>query len=107
MENDNNIVVLITAGTDEEARRVAETLLEQRKAACVTIVPTVTSLFWWEGRIDSDHESLLIVKSKASLLAEIVSVVKEVHSYDVPEVIALPIMGGNPGYLNWIGEVTQ
>ena len=107
MENDNNIVVLITAGTDEEARRVAETLLEQRKAACVNIVPTVTSLFWWEGRIDSDHESLLIVKSKASLLAEIVSVVKEVHSYDVPEVIALPIMGGNPGYLNWIGEVTQ
>ena len=107
MEHDQNIVIFITTGTDEEARRVAEALLEQRKAACVTIVPTVTSLFWWEGRIDSDQESLLIVKSKASLLDEIVSLVKEVHSYDVPEVIALPIIGGNSDYLSWIGEQTQ
>jgi len=107
MEHDQNIVILITAGTDGEARRVAEALLEKRKAACVTIVPTVTSLFWWEDRIDSDQESLLVVKSKASLLDEIVSLVKEIHTYDVPEVIALPIIGGNPDYLDWIGQETQ
>jgi len=107
MKNDQNIVIFITTGTDGEARRVAEALLEQRKAACVNIVPTVTSLFWWENRIDSDQESLLIVKSKASLLDEIVSLVKGIHSYDVPEVIALPIIGGNADYLQWIGKVTQ
>ena len=107
MENDENIVIFITTGTDGEARRVAEALLEQRKAACATIVPTVTSLFWWEDRIDSNQESLLIVKSKASLLDEIVSLVKGVHSYDVPEVIALPIIGGNSDYLSWIGKETQ
>ena len=107
MENDQNIVIFITTGTDGEARRVAEVLLEQRKASCINIVPTVTSLFWWKGRIESDQESLLIVKSKASLLDEIVSLVKGVHSYDVPEVIALPIIGGNPDYLNCIGEETQ
>ncbi len=107
MEYDQNIVIFITTGTNGEARQVAEALLEQRKAACVTIVPTVTSLFWWEDRIDSDQESLLIVKSKASLLDEIVSLVKGVHSYDVPEVIALPIIGGNSDYLSWIGEQTQ
>ena len=107
MEHDQNIVIFITTGTDGEARRVAEVLLEQRKAACVTIVPTVTSLFWWEDRIDSDRESLLVVKSKASLLDEIVSLVKGVHSYDVPEVIALPIIGGNSDYLDWITEQTK
>ena len=107
MNNDQNVVVLITAGTDGEARQIAGALLEQRKAACVNIVPAVTSLFWWEGRIDSGQESLLIVKSKASLFDEIVSLVKEIHSYDVPEVIALPVMGGNPDYLNWLGEETQ
>jgi periplasmic divalent cation tolerance protein len=107
MENDQNIVIFITTGTDGEARRVAEVLLEQRKASCINIVPTVTSLFWWKDRIESNQESLLIVKSKASLLDEIVSLVKGVHSYDVPEVIALPIIGGNPDYLNWIGEETQ
>jgi periplasmic divalent cation tolerance protein len=107
MENDQNIVIFITTGTDGEARQVAEALLDQRKAACVNIVPTVRSLFWWEDRIDSDQESLLIVKSRASLLDEIVRLVKGVHSYDVPELIALPIIGGNPEYLNWIGEETQ
>ena len=97
METDQNIVIFITTGTDGEARRVAEALLEQRKAACVNIVPAVTSLFWWEDRIDSDEESLLIVKSKASSLNEIVSLVKGIHSYDVPEGIALPIIV-SPGY---------
>ena len=107
MENDQKVVIFITAGTDEEANRLAEVLLKQRKAACVNIVPKVSSHFWWEGHLDSDQESLLIVKAKASLLDEIVALVKEVHTYDVPEVIALPIIGGNPDYLEWIGKELQ
>jgi periplasmic divalent cation tolerance protein len=108
MENRENVVIFITTGTDEEAHKVAEALLKNKDAACVNIVPRIRSLFWWHDKLDSAQESLLIVKSKASLLSEIVRLVKQVHSYDVPEVIALPIIGGNPDYLDWIGkEVKQ
>jgi periplasmic divalent cation tolerance protein len=79
-------------------------LLKHRRAACVNIVPTVSSWFWWEGKIESDRECLLIVKTKASALEELVGLVREVHSYDVPEIIALPILGGNPDYLDWIAK---
>ena len=74
------IVVLITTGTPEEAQRIAAVLLEQRKAACVNIIPQVSSRFWWKGKLDSAEESLLIVKTRASLLDEVVSLVKQVHS---------------------------
>jgi len=108
MENRENVVIFITTGTDEEAHRIANMLLNQKKVACVNILPKVRSLFWWQDKLDSAQESLLIVKTRASLLSEIVSMVREVHSYDVPEVIALPIIGGNPDYLEWIGkEVKQ
>ena len=108
MENRENVVIFITAGTDEEAHRIANMLLNQRKVACVNILPKVRSLFWWQDKLDSAQESLLIVKTRVSLLNEIVSLVREIHSYDVPEVIALPIIGGNPDYLEWIGkEVRQ
>ena len=100
------IVVLITAASEEEARNIASVLLEQKKAACVNIVPTVESHFWWKGKRESEKESLLIVKSKASLLPAIIEAVKKAHSYEVPEIIALPITGGNEDYLEWIdGEV--
>ena len=96
------IVIFITVGAEEEGRSIAERLLNQRKVACVNIVPKVESLFWWQGKLDSDQERLLIIKTKASLLAEIVRLVKEIHSYEVPEIIALPIIGGNEDYLKWI-----
>ena len=107
MENEEKVVIYITTGTDEEARKVAEELLKQRKAACVSILPGVSSIFWWQDKLDSAQEILLIVKTKASLVDEIVRLVTEIHSYDVPEIIALPIVGGNRDYLEWIGkEVT-
>ena len=96
------VVILITASTGEEAQQIADKLLAQRKAACVNIIPKVHSLFWWKGKLDSAEETVLIVKSRASLIDEIVSLVKEVHSYEVPEVIALPLVGGNQDYLNWM-----
>lgn len=104
MEKPAYIVVLITTGSAEEASKISNRLLEQKKAACVNIIPQIDSRFWWEGKIDSSQESLLIVKSKASLLPEIIKLVKEAHSYSVPEIIALPILGGNEDYLEWIGE---
>jgi periplasmic divalent cation tolerance protein len=104
MEELTYVVLLITASNIEEANKIAEVLLNQRKAACVNIVPGVSSLFWWQDKLDSAKESLLIVKTKASLLPEVISLVKGVHSYDVPEIIALPIVSGNQDYLEWIDK---
>ena len=98
------IVIFITASNSEEAHKIAKVLLSQRKAACVNIVSEISSLFWWQDKLDSAQESLLIVKTKASLLDQIVTLVKEVHSYEVPEIIALPIIGGNQDYLEWIDK---
>jgi periplasmic divalent cation tolerance protein len=102
MEASSCIVLLITTATAEEAQRISRVLLEQKKVACVNILPRVNSLFWWQGKLDSAEESLLIVKTKASQLSEIVPLVKELHSYDIPELIALPIIGGNQDYLEWM-----
>ncbi|HEY92669.1 MAG TPA: divalent-cation tolerance protein CutA [Dehalococcoidia bacterium] len=104
MEEFTYIVLFITTATTNEAQRISKVLLEQRKVACVNIVPRVNSLFWWENKLDLAHESLLIVKTKASLLNEVIRVVREIHSYDIPEIIALPIIGGNQDYLEWIGK---
>lgn len=101
------IVVFITAGSQEEARMIGDTLISQRKAACVNIIPQINSLFRWEGKIEDDRESLLLVKTRAELFPEVVDAVKSVHSYDVPEIIALPIVEGSQDYLKWIGEETE
>ena len=100
--NNAYVVLFITTEADEEAQLISNVLLEQKKAACVNIVPEVNSLFWWRGKIDSSRESLLVVKTKASLVDEVVQLVKRIHSSDVPEVIALPIVSGSRDYLDWI-----
>ena len=107
MQKADYVVVLTTATTDGEARDIAALLLERRKAACVNIVPGVNSYFWWQGRIDSGQESLLIIKTRASLIPEIVCLVKGCHSYQVPEIIALPIIGGSEDYLRWLDSEVQ
>lgn len=101
------VVVFITASSETEARRISEALLTQRKAACVNIIPRVNSSFWWQGNLESAAESLLIVKTRASLVNEVVALVKENHSDTVPEIIALPIIGGNPDYLEWIEKAVK
>jgi periplasmic divalent cation tolerance protein len=103
----NEIVVLITTSSEEEAREIAELLVNEKKAACVNIVPRVDSLFWWKDKLDSARESLLLAKTKASLFPEIISLVKEIHSYEVPEIIALPIIAGSEDYLKWLDIACQ
>jgi periplasmic divalent cation tolerance protein len=107
VEEQSKIVILITTSSEEEAHRIADQLLNQRKAACVNIMPKVDSLFWWQGKLDSAQETLLVIKTKASKLKEITELVKKVHSYEVPEVIALPIVGGNEDYLKWLDTTLE
>jgi periplasmic divalent cation tolerance protein len=106
MAESSYVVVLVTTGNFEEARRIADMLVQQRKAACVNIVPRVSSVYRWEGRIEQDEESLMVVKTRAELLPEVVDSVRAAHSYEVPEIIALPIAGGNRDYLDWLGTET-
>jgi periplasmic divalent cation tolerance protein len=104
MPEPDYIVVLITVKDPEEAQEIADALLERRQAACVNIVPEVDSHFWWQGRLDSAGENLLIVKTEKARLPDIIKSVKKLHSYEVPEIIALPIVGGSEEYLHWLGR---
>lgn len=101
------ILVLITAGSDEEAGRVAQALLESRLVACVNRVGGVRSDFWWKGELDHADEVLLIAKSRAELWPRILESVRTHHSYEVFEAIALPIIEGSPDYLQWIQQSTS
>jgi len=101
------IVVLITCPGKDEGERVADILLKERLASCVNIVPGVTSKFWWTGRIHTAEETLLLVKTKKSLLRELIRKVKAGHQYENPEIIALPIIGGSKEFTKWIDEETK
>lgn len=106
--NAQNVVIFITTAAGDEARTIANILLQHRKVACVNILPGVNSLFWWNGKIDAAEENLLVAKTTAPHIDDVVRLVKESHGYDVPEVIALPIVGGNRDYLEWMDrEVSQ
>ncbi|MBN1160447.1 MAG: divalent-cation tolerance protein CutA [Dehalococcoidales bacterium] len=106
MEQKKFIVVFITAKDPEEAQKIAQILVKRRQAACVNIVPEVNSHFWWKDKLEASEESLLIVKTKESLLPEVIKSVKRLHGYRIPEIIALPIVGGSRDYLEWIDSET-
>ena len=100
------LVVLMTAGSQEEADRIANTLVAEMLAACVNVLPGMTSVYRWEGEVQRDQEWLLVAKSTREALDDLVRRVQAIHSYDLPEIIALPIVGGSEGYLRWLdGEV--
>jgi periplasmic divalent cation tolerance protein len=99
-----HIVIFITSANKAEARRIAAALLEKKLVACANIVDNVLSFFWWKKKIDKASEVLMVAKSTGGKLARIVKVVRSLHSYAVPEIIALPIVGGNKDYLDWIDE---
>jgi periplasmic divalent cation tolerance protein len=96
MDEFSQVVIFVTAGSREEADVIADVL-----------IPAVDSHVRWEGELATEHEALLIIKTRASLVEEVTSLVKAVHSYDTPEIIALPIIGGNSEYLAWIDTETD
>ena len=107
MSSSECVVVLVTVPKVAEAEGIADALVGDRKAACVNVVPQVCSKFWWQGRIDSAEEALLVIKTRADLLDELIALVKRNHSYEVPEIVALPIIGGSQDYLDWLIEETE
>lgn len=96
------IIVLMTASTKEETVRIVCTLLEERLIACANIMDPVSSFFWWQGKIEEEKEVLVIMKSHETLFKKLSKRVMELHSYDTPEILALPIVNGSPSYLDWM-----
>ncbi|KAL2340014.1 hypothetical protein Fmac_007954 [Flemingia macrophylla] len=102
-----SIVVYVTVPNREAGRNLAESIVKEKLAACVNMVPGIESVYQWDGKIQTDSEELLIIKTRQSLLEALTEHVKSNHQYDVPEVISLPITGGNLKYLEWIKESTK
>jgi periplasmic divalent cation tolerance protein len=100
----NPIVIFGMAGSEQEASKIAEYLVNNRLAACVNIIPSIQSVYRWKGEINIDKEVLMIIKTDASRFLEIEQAVRSLHSYEVPELIAFPIQQGLKGYLDWIEE---
>lgn len=99
-------VILVTTGSEAEAETIATALLEERLVACVSILSPVRSLYRWEGKIADDREWLLVIKTRVERFAVVEARVRALHSYEVPEVISLPLLAGSAGYLDWILKET-
>jgi len=99
----DKIVVLCTCASPEEAGKIARTLVEKRLAACVNILPAVRSIYRWKDAIEDDPETLLLVKSSRALFNELRAEIEKLHSYEIPEAIAIPIVDGLERYLEWMG----
>jgi len=101
------LVVYITAPNEQEAAKIAKALVEERLAGCVNIIKDIRSIYCWQGKIEDERELLMIVKTRRALLSSLKTRVKELHSYTVPEIIALPVVGGSEDYLAWLSETTK
>jgi periplasmic divalent cation tolerance protein len=101
------MVVLITAPNENDAEAIAKALLEARLAACVNIIRNIRSLYRWQGKVEDEQEVLMIVKTRKERFGELVKKVRGLHSYTVPEIIALPVTDGLEEYLGWIGQETE
>jgi periplasmic divalent cation tolerance protein len=97
-------IVLSTAGSEDEARKLARHLVEQQLAACVNIVPRIESIYRWQGKVESSQEWLLLIKTSAEKFPAVRDAIRELHSYDLPECIALTIEDGSPDYLQWLAD---
>jgi periplasmic divalent cation tolerance protein len=103
----DTLVVLVTASSEEEAETIGKAMVEETLAACANIIPSVTSIFRWEGKTEREAECLIILKTRRRLLDHLIERVRDLHSYEVPEVIAVPVVGGSEAYLEWVKQETE
>ena len=97
-------VVYVTTGSFDEAKTIGKILVEEGLSACVNIIGGMHSIYRWQGRTQTDEECILIAKTRSNLIKPVTAKIKECHSYECPCVVAIPIIGGNPKFLNWINE---
>ena len=103
----DKVVILVTAASKKECRKIAKHLVESRLAACVNITPPIESVYRWEGKIAHDREYQLFIKSTRELFPEIKAAISRLHSYHTPEIICLPIIEGSRNYLQWVGDAVR
>ena len=102
------IQVLTTAGTKEDAQKIAQSVVEKRLAGCVQVIGPIASTYWWEGKIETTEEWLCIVKSREDLYKELEREIQQIHPYKVPEILAVPMVEGSQSYLEWLeGELRK
>ena len=106
-QTNDQIVVLMTAPNAEEATRIAEMLVERTLAACVQILPPITSIYVWKGEVQRESEILLVAKSTLAKFDDLEEAVRAIHSYETPEIIALPIVAGSQSYLSWLSSCLE
>jgi periplasmic divalent cation tolerance protein len=101
------VIAYITTRDHDEASRIGETLVREKLAACANIIHSIDSVYWWKGSIEEEKESLLIIKTKKSLVPGLIKRVKELHSYEAPCVDIIPVTDGNKDYFKWVEDVTK
>ncbi|MCX8035730.1 MAG: divalent-cation tolerance protein CutA [Candidatus Sumerlaeia bacterium] len=99
--------VTTTTETREQAGQIARGVVERRLAACAQIIGPITSTYWWKGRVETSDEWMVVMKTRAALLPQLQEAIRSLHTYEVPEIVAVPIAAGNPAYLQWLTEETS
>lgn len=100
----DKLLVLSTAGSESEAQKIAQTLVERHLAACVNIIPRIQSVYRWQGKVEKTEEYLLLIKTVTTRKADVLSAIRELHSYELPECIAVSVESGSAEYLKWIDD---
>lgn len=101
------LIIYITTKDKDQAKQIGRILVEERLAACVNIIDGMTSIYWWDNSLNEDNEAILIAKTTQDLLDPLTARVKQLHTYECPCIVAIPIIGGNPDYLQWIEQQTS
>ncbi|MBM4146817.1 MAG: divalent-cation tolerance protein CutA [Nitrospira sp.] len=102
----DNLIVFMTASSEDEAAKISRAVVEARLAGCVNIIKNIRSIYSWEGKIEDEAEVLMIAKTQKHLFDPLMKKVKALHSYKVPEIIAMPVVDGSEDYLDWLKQVT-
>ena len=97
-------IVYVTTSSEDEAKKIGKALVEEKLVACANIIPKISSFYYWQNKFEEDSESILLLKTKNSLVEKVIKRTKELHSYDVPAILEVPIKSGNEDYLKWIED---